>query len=331
MESTSKILTKFKSVFNTEASGFDVLKGGVSDKIILRIFSSKDNVIGVYNSDVKENTAFIKFTDTFFRLKLNVPEVLHFSDNKKIYFVSDLGEKTLFDCLGDFEDRNKLLSVYKNVIKHLVKFQTLGKLHIDFNYCYETKVFNKEQIEIDVNKFKTFFLRRYLLENTNILNSTTLKQILDLTINVSDNYFMYRDFQPRNIIYSNDDLFFVDYQSGRIGPPQYDLISFLYSGSIDIKIEERKLISNYYFEEFNKSVKIDKEMFLESLDYFALLRIIQVLGSYCFSYYNKNNTSVVNKIPTAINNLKTLKLNNSLSKFRKVILEKYSTRTSTHQ
>lgn len=330
MESTSKILKKFISVFNTESSGFDVLKGGVSDKIIVRIFSKKNNVIGVYNSNIKENTAFIGFTNIFNNIKLNVPKILYVSDNRKIYFVSDLGVKTLFDCLKDFNDRNKLLTVYKNVINHLIKFQILGKIHLDFNLCYETKTFDKEQIELDVNKFKTFFLRRFLLENGKVLNNKIIEQILDLTINVSDNYFMYRDFQPRNIIYNNDDLYFVDYQSGRLGPPQYDLISFLYSGSIDITPEERSIIADYYYEEFNKSVYIDREKFLESLDYFALLRIIQVLGSYCFSYYDKNNTSVINKIPTAINNLKALKLNNDLNKFRKIILEKYSTRTSMH-
>ncbi|MEZ4821618.1 MAG: hypothetical protein R2942_04060 [Ignavibacteria bacterium] len=38
----------------------------------------------------------------------------------------------------------------------------------------------------------------------------------------------------------NDDLYYIDYQSGRKGPLHYDLASFLYSGSIKITGEEQK-------------------------------------------------------------------------------------------
>ena len=143
---------------------------------------------------------------------------------------------------------------------------------------------------------------------------------------------MYRDFQPRNIVHNNDDLYFVDYQSGRLGPPQYDLISFLYSGSIIITLDERSLLSGFYFDEFSKYVKTDKNRQMESLDYFALLRIIQVLGSYCYSYFEKGNKKILDKIPTAIENLKTLKLNDkNLKLVQEFILDSHFIHTSKHQ
>ncbi|MFA7360945.1 MAG: phosphotransferase [Candidatus Kapaibacterium sp.] len=331
MNHSEKILNQFKSAFPEEVVSFHKLKRGVSDKLIIRISTTNSSIIGVYNENIKENEAYIGFTNVFNRLKLNTSEILHVSSDRKIYFAKDLGKETLYDILSRYSVRSELIQIYKRVIEYLVKFQVLGADTINFKLCSETITFDHEQIKHDAEKFNKYFLIRYLQKEANILDDKVLNDIMDLTINVSGNYFMYRDFQPRNIIIRNNEPYFVDYQSGRLGSPQYDLISFLYSGSIDITDDERNVLKSYFYEEFTKYNKLDKEVFFNSLDYFALLRIIQVLGSYSYSYFEKKNLNVLSKIPVAINNLQTLNLNNNLDNLRKQITELYSTRTSEHQ
>ncbi|MFA5010996.1 MAG: phosphotransferase [Ignavibacteria bacterium] len=331
MDHLEKILKLFKTVFPYEVTSYSKLRGGVSDKLIIRISTNNISIIGIYNECIKENEAFIGFTQVFNNLKLNTSRVLHVSEDRKIYYVTDLGKHTLFDIIKQYSIREELFQVYKKVIEHLVKFQVFGARAINFDLCYETRHFDQDQIYLDTVKFNKYFLIRYLDNNTEVLNNKILNIILELTVNSTKNYFMYRDFQPRNIIINNNEPYFVDYQSGRLGPPQYDLISFLYSGSIDITNEERIKLKKHYFNEFNRFEKMDKDVFFNSLDYFALLRIIQILGSYSHSYFEKKNINVLEKIPVAINNLQTLNLDNNLDKLRVQIAEMYTTHTSKHQ
>ena len=332
MKYLESILLSFANNFSEDFSDYEQLKSGVSDKLIIRIKTHAKNFIGIYNSYSKENITFLEFTRVFAGLNLNVPEVLYVSDDFKVYFLSDLGMDTLHDTINRIDDRSKLLSLYKKALEHLIKFQFYGRDNIDFSLCFETRVFDKEQIYLDTDKFESFYVDKFLNCKSKFHKDSFINNILKHTVKISDNYFMYRDFQPRNIVHSNNDLYFVDYQSGRLGPPQYDLISFLYSGSIDVTTEERILLSEFYFDEFSKYVNSDKHRQLATLDYFALLRIIQVLGSYCYSYFAKGNKDILKKIPTAINNLRNLKLEDVyLRLVQEFILESHFTHTSKHQ
>lgn len=325
------ILKHYDKNFTEALTDYEHLRSGVSDKLIIRIRTTGESIIGIYNSYSRENITFLEFTKVFNKLGLNVPNILHVSDDFKVYFLSDLGENTLYDSIRKIKDRESLVSLYKKALTYLIHFQYSGKQNINFSYCFETRVFDKEQIYLDTSKFESFYVDKFLNLKSKFHKDSFINNILNFTVKVSDNYFMYRDFQPRNIVHNNDDLYFVDYQSGRLGPPQYDLISFLYSGSIDITQEERNLLSAYYIEEFSKYEKIDKASQMKSLDYFALLRIIQVLGSYCYSYFEKGNKNILNKIPTAIENLKTLKLNDkNLKLVQEFILESHFIHTSKH-
>jgi aminoglycoside/choline kinase family phosphotransferase len=326
------ILYHYDKHFTDGLNDYEQLKSGVSDKLILRLKTTGKSIIGIYNSYSKENITFLEFTKVFDSLGLNVPKILYVSDDFKVYFLSDLGENTLFDSIKIIKNRESLISLYEKALEYLIKFQYFGKQKINFSYCFETRVFDKEQIYLDTSKFESFYIDKFLNSKSKFHKDSFINNILNVTVKVSDNYFMYRDFQPRNIVHNNDDLYFVDYQSGRLGPPQYDLISFLYSGSISITQEERNLLSGFYFDEFSKYEKIDKAKQLESLDYFALLRIIQVLGSYCYSYFEKGNKKILDKIPTAIENLKTLKLQDkNLKLVQKFILDSHFIHTSKHQ
>jgi len=323
------ILQTYGKNFSEAYTEYEQLRTGVSDKLILRIKTSSGNIIGIYNSFTRENITFLEFTKVFAEIGLNVPKVLYVSDDFKVYFLSDLGEKTLYDSIETIKDRDTLISLYKKALKYLIEFQIHGKRKINFAHCFETRIFDKEQIFLDTDKFESYYIEKFLNQESKFHRDKFINDILNVTIKKFDNYFMYRDFQPRNIVHNNNDLFFVDYQSGRLGPPQYDLISFLYSGSIDINFEERELLTRYFCDEFNKYEKIDKDKLLESLDYFALLRIIQVLGSYCYSYIAKGNKGIVSKIPTAINNLKSLRLENeNLKLVQEFILDSHFIHTS---
>ncbi|MCU0373068.1 MAG: hypothetical protein MUE56_07480 [Ignavibacteria bacterium] len=318
------IISEFEKKFHVRAKGFEQLKSGVSRKIIIRILTRDGSYIGINNHNIKENLAFFSYTETFAKCRMNVPSIMFISKSKKIYFLNDLGNKTLFDYIKSGPDRNTLLRYYEKSLLDLVKFQVYGKSFVDFRYCYETLFFNRTQVKSDFDKFSVYFIKKYSggkLNNNNRFINSFCAEILNSDLNL----FMYRDFQPRNIIKNRLSLSYVDYQSGRLGPPQYDLISFLYSGSIDITIEERTKLTDIFYNAISGYLHIDRKYFYNSLKYFALMRIVQLLGSYCYSFYENGNLHTLEKIPNAVNNLKTLNFREGVFRdLKNIILDNHS-------
>uniref|UniRef100_UPI00242AC808 RapZ C-terminal domain-containing protein n=1 Tax=Hoylesella nanceiensis TaxID=425941 RepID=UPI00242AC808 len=141
------------------------------------------------------------------------------------------------------------------------------------------------------------------------------------------NYFMYRDFQARNVMLTQDsEPCFIDFQGGRKGPFYYDLASFLWQASAQYNDELRAHLIEVYYQELKKWVAIGSfEEFKSNLNLFVLFRTLQVLGAYGFRGYIEEKSYFVRSIPFAINNLKALLLHEDLFKpyaYLKEVLEK---------
>jgi aminoglycoside/choline kinase family phosphotransferase len=115
-------------------------------------------------------------------------------------------------------------------------------------------------------------------------NSDQLQKDFDALViflsNETPRYFMYRDFQARNIMVKGNQTFFIDYQSGRRGALQYDLASLLYQSQARIPDDIRDRIVSLYLDQTSLRVKINRDQFLELFDGFVLIRLLQVLGAY---------------------------------------------------
>lgn len=321
---TDILIQEFEKLSNRKVSNIELLSDGVSGKIIYRIFTAGRTYIGIYNSNIRENLAFIGFSRIFKLLDLNVPIVHYVSKNNLIYFVSDFGDVTLHHLLMTSEDKDLKIKLKKLVLEYLVKFQILGRDSIDYNLCYQTDSFNLEQILYDENMFKKY----YLLYNKYRIDGKILDKAFEI-INrniLSDNeyYFMYRDFQPRNILVKDDDLYFIDYQSGRKGPLLYDLTSFLYSGSIELSDDERDYLKNYY-KLILKNNGIEIIDFENKYSYITLIRLLQMLGSYAFAYESRKDEKYKKKMESGVDKIKSI-----IEKFKSDDIKKFISSLEYH-
>ncbi|MEO6696265.1 MAG: phosphotransferase [Ignavibacteria bacterium] len=296
----------FFNKFGTNLDSIIELKADASERKIYRLFTNGNSFIGIYNNNIKENIAFINFTNTFVRLGFNVPIIINISGDNLYYIEDDLGDMTLFKFSAE-SAKIDLNNYYKKALADLIKFQVNAKEEIDYSYCYQTKAFNPEVLMYDFKKFNEYFNNIFLKNKLDdeVINNT----FLDLAAIISkaeNHFFLYRDFQPRNIMIKNNELYYIDYQSGRRGPLQYDVASFLYSGSISLIDEERNALIDYYLKEINKIMKCAEDEFRYYFYYFAFARIIQVLGAYGYQYKTRNDNEMIKKIYKAVNNLKSL-------------------------
>lgn len=309
MQLTEIMLTTFRNLFiskfNKNPEDIIPVKEGASRRQIFRISAGEISCIGIYNENIRENIAFVEFTRTFLGYGLSVPEIYGVSEDLKFYIQEDLGDVTLYDLNGTIKN-SELLRMYEAALSGLLRFQIEMKDKLDYELCYETKVFDNVQLAADLAKFDKYYLKQFGIVIDEKLTETALLTVCKEFLSEDNSFFTYRDFQPRNVMVKGDILYFIDYQSGRKGPLLYDLVSFLYSGSITLSEQGRSYLLDYYLKNLSDYVFFSRKIMKDRFYYFAVARILQILGSYGFTYKEKNDIKVLSKIPKALKNLKSV-------------------------
>lgn len=286
----------------------ELLPKSGSNRCYYRLTSEHRSLIGVYGEIVRENEAFI-YIARHFRLKgLPVPEVYSVSDDVHYYLQEDLGDTSLFDAIkngresGSFSEQE--ITLLKNTIRLLPHFQIKGAQDLNFAKCYPVSTFDRRSVMWDLNYFKYCFLKMVLPDFSEPELEDDFENLANKLLFEPADYFMYRDFQSRNVMLKNGEPYFIDFQGGRKGHLYYDLASFLWQSKAHFSYELRQLLLDEYLDELGKlNITIpDRKSFYEHLTYFVLFRQLQVLGSYGFRGMIEGKSHFLESIPSALKN-----------------------------
>ncbi|MCK4631037.1 MAG: phosphotransferase, partial [Bacteroidales bacterium] len=225
----------------------------------------------------------------------------------------DLGDTTLYLFLLEQRINNDfpedLLDIYKKVLSMLVKFQVKGGKGLDFTKCFPRDSFDLQSMKWDMHYFKYYFLKLAQIPFNEQLLEDDFETFAHFLLEADRDYFLYRDFQSRNVMLIDNEPFFIDYQGGRKGALQYDLASLLYDAKADIPADTRKQLLLHYIEELQKEIEVDTDKFTSYYWGYVYIRIMQALGAYGFRGFYERKEHFLQSIPFAINNLEYL-LNN---------------------
>ena len=289
-----------------------------------RIVTDKRTLIGTYSENTEENKAFLTFSKHFHDLGLNVPEVFAVNAEQTCYLQSDFGDDNLFAHVqkaliangGPSTGSGTLIELYKKALSHLVKLQVLGHKGLDYSKAYPTERFDRQAIIDDLNYFKYYFVKPH--EEIDF-NETRLgkdfQAFADFVSQAPCDFFMYRDFQSRNIMVKDGELYFIDFQGGRKGPLNYDVVSLLYQVKAQIPQSVRDELIQYYKEELKQFVDPEEVKFDLYQPYFVYLRLLQVLGAYGFRGLIQKKLHFIESIPYALKELKTWNEKNPLNAY----------------
>ncbi|MDX8339912.1 RNase adapter RapZ [Draconibacterium sp. IB214405] len=306
----NEIIQLFESHFNEKVERFELLPPSGSYREYCRLGSENRTVIGAFNTDVKENTAFLSFSNHFYNKGIKVPKVYSVSSDLKKYLLEDLGNTTLFEFLTKTREEEgfseNIVSVYKKVLQALPKIQIIAGKEIDYSVCYPREAFDKQSMMWDLNYFKYYFLKLAKIHFDEQALEDDFQLFSNYLLSASSNYFLYRDFQSRNVMLKDDEVHFIDYQGGRLGALQYDLASLLYDGKADIPESIRTQLYDYYISELKKYMKVDEEKFSAYFKGFVLIRIMQAMGAYGFRGFYEKKEHFLKSIPYALKNLEVL-------------------------
>jgi aminoglycoside/choline kinase family phosphotransferase len=95
----------FQTHFGEAVEKAAPLKGGGSDRKLVRLINTNRSVIGVTNPDRQENAAFLEFSKHFRRTGLPAPLIYVEDLDQGIYLEEDLGDTTLFQLLSEVRSR----------------------------------------------------------------------------------------------------------------------------------------------------------------------------------------------------------------------------------
>lgn len=297
----------YQSYTNEAAARIEKLPQSGSDRIYFRIYASNNaTFIATYNLNVKENGTFIYFSKHFKTKGLPVPTVFCVNDAQNIYIQEDLGTESLLNKLEQHGHESYAYGLFEKSLKALASIQIKGDDGLDYNYCLTAKEFGKQAILSDLLYFKYYFLDTLQLPYDKQAMLDDFEALSTYLTKTENKYFMFRDFQSRNILVEKDDVYFIDFQGGMKGALQYDVASLLWQAKAQLSEDWKDRLLNYYMDEVDTLLgkQMDRTTFVSQYNGYVLIRLLQVLGAYGFRGLFERKAHFLSSIPLALQNLK---------------------------
>jgi aminoglycoside/choline kinase family phosphotransferase/UTP-glucose-1-phosphate uridylyltransferase len=292
----------------------DKLAGDGSDRHWYRVgykdqsFILSDHGICMPNSDEHlQLDAFVHIGNHLFSKKIDVPRILNHDALSGMVILDDLGDVHLETLIKQKNNARFTVKLYKKVIDSLIDFSIKGFEEFKKEWTCQTQTYSKKLIiEKECQYFWEAFVQRYLKKT--ILFQKFLNEfnhIADHALKHGFTGLMHRDLQSRNIMIKNGRPFFIDFQSARQGPLQYDLASLLIDPYVQLNTQIKKDLLQYTTNKLKLTPK-ETLNFLDCFHYCCLTRNLQILGAFSFLSLVKKKKHFEHYIPNAVHSLKNI-------------------------
>ena len=302
----------YESHFESPVLSIVPLQGelGGSGRRIIRLSGQPGTAIGILYDVREENTAFVEFSRHFHNQGLPVPAIYGQALDQGAYLEEDLGDVTLYDFLAQHRSGEEIapavVEAYRKVVAILPRFQIDGGRNLNYKVCYPRASFDRQSINWDLNYFKYYFLRLAGIPFNEQGLEDDFEKLTKFLLSAERDFFLYRDFQSRNIMLLNGEPHFVDYQGGRRGALQYDIASLLYDAKADLPPALRQQLLDEYLDALATRMPLDRKIFLHRYYAYVYIRILQALGAYGFRGFYERKTHFLQSVPYALKNLRWL-------------------------
>ncbi len=305
----------YKEWNGSPPESIDVLPQSGSERRYFRLHGENGKtVIGTYGANLKENETFIYFSNHFRKKDLTVPEIFAVGNDKICYLQEDFGDVSLLSRLENEGYNNIVYDLFKKSLVALAELQVKGDEGLNYEKCLTNKEFGKQAIMADLLYFKYYFLDalRKPYDKQKLIDD--FEALSNYLTHTEYKYFMFRDFQSRNIMVKNavgentnsDSVHFIDYQGGMKGAPQYDVASMLWQARANLPDEWKYNLLEDYIDAFEDTIgqSVNRNIFQNQYNGYVLIRLLQVLGAYGFRGLFERKAQFLTSIPLALKNLK---------------------------
>ncbi len=275
-----------------------------SDRKYYRVIVDDTSYIACENNNSKENESFFYFSDFFDKHGIPVPKIIDISKDRTKYIQEDVGNESLLERIMKEGMTEAVQEIYKKSLTGLVSMQVSGGRELDFSKCFSAALFDKHAVMADLNYFKYYFLDLRKVMYDKVKLNVEFEKLAARIGQIEPLYFMYRDFQGRNIILKNDMPSFIDHQGGMRGPLQYDVASLLWQAKAQLSSTVKQTLYAHYKQELKKQILVDEQIFDANYSLIVLVRLLQVLGAYGLRGIIEQRAHFLSSIPLGLENIK---------------------------
>jgi len=327
----------FEQYFHSPVERVQPLQGqlGGSGRSIIRLSNRQQSAIGILYGVREENVAFLEFSRHFRKHRLPVPEIYAEDLKHGAYIEEDLGDTTLFEYLSQNRNGKNIgpgvIEAYRNVVALLPRFQVEAGRDLNYKVCYPRASFDRQSISWDLNYFKYYFLRLAGIPFNEQALENDFARLTKFLLAANHDYFLYRDFQSRNVMLRDGQPYFLDYQGGRKGALQYDIASLLYDAKADLPPELRQHLLNHYLENLGASIDVKRDEFMQYYHAYVYVRIMQAMGAYGFRGFYERKPHFLQSVPYALRNIAWLLHNVELPVPLPALMEAFKTMVASEK
>lgn len=302
---TDSIRELYLHHFKTEPTSVVKIPQSGSDRVYYRVLGA-ENCIGTWNKNIKENQTFLQFSKHFKHSNCPVPFIYAVSKDESIYLQQDLGDSSLLNELEAKGYNEEVYRLYEQSLKQLAHLQIKGHHNLNYEWCITSKEFGKQAILSDLLYFKYYFLDTLKIPYDKEQLVDDFEALSMYLARADHKYFMFRDFQSRNVMVKEGEVFFIDYQGGMKGAVQYDVASLLWQAKAELTTEWKNNLVEYYMDCVQDVLQkpIDRIRFISQYNGYILIRLLQVLGAYGFRGLFERKAHFLTSIPLALRNIK---------------------------
>ncbi len=291
----------------------EVVSDGSTRQYFRLVSRDGETAVGGIGPDHEENRAFLAFARAFRGIGLPVPEIYGDDREAGVWLEEDLGDTTLFKALtaarltqdaGTFPPEAEEL--YRKTLALLPHFQVRGHEVIDYRLAYPRQAFDNRSIRWDLNYFKYHFLKLAHVPFSEQRLEDDFASLMELLLEADADYFLYRDFQSRNVMIRSGEPWFIDFQGGRKGALQYDVASLLFDAKANLPPPLREELLEHYLEALGGLVSVDRERFRHHYTGFVLIRLMQAMGAYGYRGFFERKRRFLESVPHAAVNLRSV-------------------------
>jgi len=280
-------------LYKSEIS-IEEIHGGGSQRQYFRVKGDGKHTVLCYSQ--KEVNEHIEIGLFLKKHHIPVPEIYNYNREDGLILFEDGGTVSLQSKVMELrEKKEEIIKLYEHIIQWLIKLQKINPVNCKsitdriFDLAYyrwETDYF----LESCVDKFFHLHIKdsKKLIKEFNSLAEAFSEE---------ETVIVHRDFQSQNIYIKENSLYFLDFQSARLGVCQYDLASLLYDPYVSLEKNLQKELLDYYCKE--KPVH-DKKHFTDIFYRTSMQRLMQALGAYGFLGIVKGKKEFLNYIAPAL-------------------------------
>jgi NDP-sugar pyrophosphorylase family protein/aminoglycoside/choline kinase family phosphotransferase len=304
-----KIDFKETDILITSNSSDNILigTGGSDRKYFRQVKSSGPVVIMQCRKDDEDFDRHIEYSQFFRNHSVPVPELISVDKEQMTAEFEDLGDISLYSWLKCHRDLAETEKIYKKVLDIAVQIHHVASEDVSSCKLLSERIFDYDHFRWETDYFIKWFVR--VLRQIKIKRALALEEEFHMLAETADSFrktIIHRDFQSQNIMMTRANMpKLIDYQGSRMGPPAYDIVSFLWDPYVRLDDSLRENLVRYYIDKSSRiSATFKASEFTETLITCRLQRHMQALGAYSYLSKVKGKGHFLKHVPEAFRQLK---------------------------